>query len=109
MRTSQHGENHVSDLRDWEWRDDGVRIQAFAITNSLELINSTRSCVQAMFVTWLGLAKNFTMTIGKAVIGVTSNSAALVADAAHSASDMVSDVVAVATLKVARMPGAKYA
>lgn len=63
---------------------------------------------QAMFVTWLGLAKNFTMTIGKAVIGVTSNSAALVADAAHSASDMVSDVVAVATLKVARMPGVDH-
>jgi divalent metal cation (Fe/Co/Zn/Cd) transporter len=41
-------------------------------------------------VTWMGLGKNFVMTVGKAVVGYSSNSSALIADAAHSASDMVS-------------------
>jgi len=62
---------------------------------------------QALMVTYLGLGKNLLLTLGKAVVGVTSNSSALIADAAHSASDMVSDVVAVATLKVARLPADK--
>jgi hypothetical protein len=38
----------------------------------------------------MGLGKNFIMTVGKAVVGYSSNSSALIADAAHSASDMVS-------------------
>lgn len=58
----------------------------------------------AVFVTWLGLGKNITLCAGKAVIGVQSNSAALVADAFHSLSDMVSDAVAMMALKVARRP-----
>ena len=58
----------------------------------------------AVFVTWLGLAKNISLCAGKAVIGVQSNSAALVADAFHSLSDMVSDAVAMVALKVARRP-----
>jgi hypothetical protein len=58
----------------------------------------------AVFVTWLGLGKNISLCTAKAVIGVQSNSAALVADAFHSLSDMVSDAVAMAALKVARRP-----
>lgn len=58
----------------------------------------------AIMVTWLGLAKNISLCAGKFVVGIQSNSAALVADAAHSLSDMISDGVAMATLQVARKP-----
>lgn len=59
---------------------------------------------QAMHVTYLGLGKNVVLVISKGVVGVTANSAALVADAVHSLSDIVSDLVALATLKVSRRP-----
>jgi hypothetical protein len=67
-------------------------------------VNDEKAHRSAVFVTWLGLGKNITLCAGKAIIGVQSNSAALVADAFHSLSDMVSDAVAMVALKVARRP-----
>ena len=67
-------------------------------------VNEEKAHRSAVFVTWLGLGKNITLCAGKAIIGVQSNSAALVADAFHSLSDMVSDAVAMVALKVARRP-----
>jgi len=44
---------------------------------------------RAMNITWLGLGSNVVLTIGKAIAGVLGNSAAMVADALHSLSDLV--------------------
>lgn len=59
---------------------------------------------EAQNATYLGLGKNVVLTVGKGVVGVTANSAALIADAVHSLSDIVADLVALATLRVSRLP-----
>ena len=59
---------------------------------------------EAQNATYLGLGKNVVLTVGKGVVGVTANSSALIADAVHSLSDIVADLVALATLRVSRMP-----
>lgn len=43
-------------------------------------------------ITWLGLAVNLLLAAGKFAVGLVASSQALVADAAHSVSDSVSDV-----------------
>jgi len=62
---------------------------------------------EAHAVTVIGLLKNVVLTLGKGVIGVTANSQALLADALHSLSDIVADLVAMATLRIARLPADK--
>ena len=59
---------------------------------------------EAQNATYLGLGKNLVLTVGKGVVGVTANSSALIADAVHSLSDIVADLVALATLRVSRLP-----
>ena len=59
---------------------------------------------EAQSATFLGLGKNVVLTLGKGVVGVTASSSALIADAVHSLSDIVADLVALATLKVSRLP-----
>ena len=44
-------------------------------------------------VTVIGALANLILTLIKAVVGVVGHSAALVADAVHSAADMISDIV----------------
>ena len=44
-------------------------------------------------VTLLGALANLILTIAKAVVGMVANSAALIADAVHSAADLISDFV----------------
>lgn len=56
-------------------------------------LGSKESDRAAQRVTLLGAVGNFGLTVGKFVVGVSANSAALVADAVHSASDLVSDMV----------------
>ncbi len=72
-------------------------------TNEKENAND-KAHRRAVFVTWVGLGKNISLCAGKAVVGVQTGSAALVADAFHSLSDMISDAVAMVALKVARRP-----
>ena len=60
--------------------------------------------LEAQNATYLGLGKNVVLTVGKGVVGVTANSSALIADAVHSLSDIVSDLVALATLRISRRP-----
>ncbi|CAJ1959708.1 unnamed protein product [Cylindrotheca closterium] len=55
-------------------------------------------------VTWLGAVINLVLSVGKLVIGITQHSSALVADAGHSLSDLVSDFITLWTVKVARLP-----
>jgi divalent metal cation (Fe/Co/Zn/Cd) transporter len=43
-------------------------------------------------VTYLGIVANIVLAIVKAVVGLTAGSMALIADSAHSISDIVTDV-----------------
>jgi hypothetical protein len=55
-------------------------------------------------VTVYGAAVNVALSIGKGVAGVMGNSAAMIADAAHSLSDLISDFVTIWVLKEAHKP-----
>ena len=46
----------------------------------------------ALSVTWLGLIANLLMAIAKGFVGIISHSSALIADAGHSFSDLLSDM-----------------
>ena len=45
----------------------------------------------ALKVTWLGLLANLFLALAKGFIGFIANSSALIADAGHSVSDLLSD------------------
>jgi len=55
-------------------------------------------------VTWLGAGVNVLLTAFKAYAGVVSHSAAMIADAVHSLSDLMSDVVTLISMRLARLP-----
>lgn len=55
-------------------------------------------------VTWLGAVINLVLSVAKLVVGITQHSSALVADAGHSLSDLVSDFITLWTVKIARLP-----
>ncbi|CUA66595.1 Metal tolerance protein 2 [Rhizoctonia solani] len=55
-------------------------------------------------VTLIGLASNVVLSATKGIAGVYLNSAALVADAAHSLSDLLGDFVTLACWKISRKP-----
>ncbi|AJD90353.1 cation diffusion facilitator family transporter [Jeotgalibacillus malaysiensis] len=59
---------------------------------------------EAEFATWVGIVANTLLTILKGVFGYISGSRALVADAAHSASDVAGSVAVLAGLRTARKP-----
>lgn len=55
-------------------------------------------------VTILGAVINLALSVGKAAVGVTCRSSALVADAGHSLSDLFSDFITLWAVRVARLP-----
>jgi len=55
-------------------------------------------------VTWIGVAANILLTAVKAVAGVVAGSTAMVADAFHSASDIVGSIVVLGGLSLASRP-----
>lgn len=57
-----------------------------------------------VLATWIGIIVNIILTILKAVGGFISGSRALLADALHSASDIVSSVVILFAVKIANKP-----
>lgn len=59
---------------------------------------------QGAKISWQTLIGNVILTIVKAIAGVASGSAALVADAIHSGSDVLSTVVVLYGLKIAQRP-----
>lgn len=59
---------------------------------------------QILFATWLGIIVNFLLTILKGVTGFMSGSKALIADAAHSASDIVGSIVVLFGIRIAMKP-----
>ncbi|MGB3908702.1 MAG: cation transporter, partial [Methanomethylovorans sp.] len=58
----------------------------------------------AIKVTVNGMIVNIILTIFKFIAGITGNSAAMVADAVHSFSDFVTDIVVIVGLKAAEKP-----
>jgi len=58
----------------------------------------------ALRVTLLGLFANFFLAISKGFIGFLSNSSALIADAAHSFSDLLSDGITLWAVKMSNIP-----
>ena len=59
---------------------------------------------QPLYVTWLGLLANLALALLKGVAGIFSNSAAMIADAGHSFSDLLSDLIALWALRMAQTP-----
>ena len=60
--------------------------------------------LQPMVCTSIGLAVNLVLTVGKIAVGLLARSAALVADGAHSLSDMASDIGILLALRASRRP-----
>jgi cation diffusion facilitator family transporter len=56
------------------------------------------------FAAWIGIVANLGLAAMKAIVGVIANSKALIADAVHSASDVVSSVVVLIGVRAAKMP-----
>ncbi|MCM3712687.1 cation diffusion facilitator family transporter [Halalkalibacter oceani] len=56
------------------------------------------------FAAWVGIVGNVILAIIKAVVGIMANSRALIADAVHSASDVVGSVVVLIGVRAAKLP-----
>lgn len=54
---------------------------------------------QAQKVTWVGFFSNLILSGGKLVAGILGNSAAMIADAVHSISDFITDVIVLAFVR----------
>lgn len=59
---------------------------------------------QAIKITWLGLIANLILAIAKGFIGFISNSSALIADAGHSFSDLLSDTITIWAVRMSNIP-----
>ncbi|RKD24661.1 cation transporter [Ammoniphilus oxalaticus] len=59
---------------------------------------------KAEFAAWLGIVGNIGLAVGKGIIGLSANSKALVADAVHSASDVVGSLAVLIGLRAAKKP-----
>ncbi|EGL81636.1 cation diffusion facilitator family transporter [Caldalkalibacillus thermarum TA2.A1] len=59
---------------------------------------------QAEFAAWVGIVGNLFLAVLKAIVGTVGNSRALVADAVHSASDVIGSVAVLIGLKAAKLP-----
>jgi cation diffusion facilitator family transporter len=59
---------------------------------------------QAEFAAWVGIIANIVLAILKIVVGLLGNSRALVADAVHSASDVVGSLAVLIGLRAAKLP-----
>jgi len=72
--------------------------------NHQQALASASDKAEADRVTWIGVAVNLLLSVGKLCVGITSHSSALVADAGHSLSDLVSDFITLWSVNVARLP-----
>ena len=55
-------------------------------------------------VTWMGSIVNFLLLIVKFVVGIVGHSAAMVADAVHSLSDFITDIVVIVFVRISGKP-----
>lgn len=75
-----------------------------AIVCALKSCSSFQMDDAADRVTLVGSAVNLALSAGKFGVGVTCHSTALVSDAMHSLSDLISDFVTLATVRIGRLP-----
>lgn len=59
---------------------------------------------KAEFAAWVGIVGNLGLALLKGIVGVLANSKALIADAAHSASDVAGSIAVLIGLKAAKLP-----
>ncbi|MMZ57622.1 putative cation efflux system protein [compost metagenome] len=59
---------------------------------------------KAKFAAWVGIIGNLILAVAKAGIGVIANSKALLADAVHSASDIIGSLAVLLGLKASQIP-----
>ncbi len=59
---------------------------------------------KAVFAAWVGIVGNVVLAVIKGVVGMAANSKALIADAAHSASDVAGSFAVLVGLKAAKRP-----
>jgi len=55
-------------------------------------------------ITWIGFIVNFSLTAVKLIAGIIGQSGAMIADAVHSLSDFVTDVVVLVSFRIIRKP-----
>src|SRR5690554_4757356 len=60
--------------------------------------------VKAEFAAWMGIIGNFLLALMKGIVGFLSQSKALLADSANSASDVAASVAVLIGLKAAKLP-----
>jgi len=58
----------------------------------------------ALKITWLGLVTNLALAIAKGLIGIISQSSALIADSGHSFSDLLSDAITIWAVRISSIP-----
>ena len=78
------------------WYNSGIMAERM-LTNEERVARANR-------VTWLSVWVNVALTAGKLVAGVVGHSAAMVADAAHSASDFATDFAVLLGMRLAGRP-----
>lgn len=81
---------------------DGLVKHAPPITNASKYLFANDNAADR--VTFVGIALNLLLSVGKAVVGVACHSSALVADAGHSLSDLFSDFITLWAVQIARLP-----
>src|SRR5690625_7250269 len=59
---------------------------------------------QLKFATWIGIISNVFLFLLKGVAGIIGHSSALIADAFHSASDVITSVIVLAGVNAAMKP-----
>jgi len=67
--------------------------------HSLNIYNSKSESREIKKVTWVGLFVNFILAVIKFIVGILGHSQAVVADAVHSISDMVTDIAVLVGVK----------
>lgn len=73
-----------------------------------ELLSTNRETIlknPAVRITWIGMLVNIGLVISKGIGGVVFHSQSLIADAIHSISDMIADVMTLATVNVSNKIG----
>lgn len=65
---------------------------------------NTNRADEAKRVTWIGFWANVVLTIFKLFAGIVGNSAAMIADAVHSLSDFVTDLIVIFSFRIVNEP-----
>jgi len=82
---------------------DGFVKSTFILQNTTKLEFNVKNN-EADRVTFIGVFVNLFLSVGKASVGVTCHSSALIADAAHSLSDLFSDFITLWAVQISRLP-----